>query len=48
LKEWGIKDVPALTVPKHCPLVLVEVRLKEGKALQSAEGKGLGSGLRYE
>jgi hypothetical protein len=41
------KNVPASNVLKHCLLVLVEVRLKKGKALQSEEGKLLGSGLCY-
>jgi hypothetical protein len=36
-------------VPRQCPLVLlVEVRLREGKALGSEKGKALGSGLCYE
>jgi hypothetical protein len=34
---------PVLKVPRQCPLVLpVEVRLREGKALGSEKGKGLG------
>jgi hypothetical protein len=33
----------------QCPLVLlVDIRLGEGKALVSEEDKGLGSGLCYE
>jgi hypothetical protein len=36
------KRSPALKVPRQCPLVLlVEVRLGEGKALGSEEGKRL-------
>jgi hypothetical protein len=35
-----------LKVPRQCPLVLVvDVRLREGKSVGSEEGKGLGSGL---
>jgi hypothetical protein len=37
---------PALKAPRQCPLVLlVEIRLRKGKALGREEGKGLGSGL---
>jgi hypothetical protein len=37
---------PVFNVPRHCALVrLVEVRLREGKALGSEKGKGLESGL---
>jgi hypothetical protein len=38
-----------LKVPRQCLLVLlVEICLKEGKALGSEEGKGLKCGLCYE
>jgi hypothetical protein len=38
-----------LKVPRQCPFVLlVEKRLREGKALGSEEGKGLGRGACYE
>jgi hypothetical protein len=38
------RKILALKVPRQCPLVLlVEVRLREGKALGSQEGKELGS-----
>jgi hypothetical protein len=37
------KNIPALKVPRQCPLVLpVEVWLRQGKALGSEEGKELG------
>jgi hypothetical protein len=36
-------------VPRQCLLVLVvEVRLREGKALGSEKGKGLGCGVCFE
>jgi hypothetical protein len=36
----------ALKVPRQCPFVLlVEIRLRDGKALGSEKGKGLGSGF---
>jgi hypothetical protein len=37
-----------LNVPRQCPLVLIEVLLREGEALGSAEGKELGSEFCYE
>jgi hypothetical protein len=38
-----------LKVPRQCPLVfLVDVSLREGKAVGSEKGKVLGSGLCYE
>jgi hypothetical protein len=52
-RKWGMvsnkhilmgreKRFPALKVPRQCPLgLLVEVRLREGKALGSEEGKRL-------
>jgi hypothetical protein len=44
--EEGGNDLPTLEVPRQCPLVLLaEVRLREGKAIGSEEGKALGSGL---
>jgi hypothetical protein len=37
----GTEHIPALKVPSQCPFVLlVEVRLTEGKALGSEESKG--------
>jgi hypothetical protein len=44
----GEEIFPALKVPRQCPLVLVEVRLGEGKALGSGRNNGLGCGLCYE
>jgi hypothetical protein len=42
----GDKECPTLKVPRQCSLVrLVEVHLRNGKALGSEEGKGLGSQL---
>jgi hypothetical protein len=39
----------ALKVPMYCPFVLlVEVCLREDKALGSEKGKDLGSGICYE
>jgi hypothetical protein len=41
-RESGLRQkvFPALKVPRQCPFVLlVEVRLKEGKALGSEKGK---------
>jgi hypothetical protein len=32
----------------QCPLVLINVGWREGKALGNGEGKALGSGLYYE
>jgi hypothetical protein len=43
------KHFPALKVPRQCPLVLlVVVRLIEGRALGSEKGKELGRALCYE
>jgi hypothetical protein len=45
---WGAEKCLTLTVPRQCLLVfLVEVRSREGKALESEKCKGLGCGLRY-
>jgi hypothetical protein len=45
-EQWR-KNFPVLKAPRQCPLVLlIEVRLTEGKALGSEEGKVLGCGLR--
>jgi hypothetical protein len=45
----GNKHFPALKVARQRPLVLlVDVRLREGKALESEKDKGLGCGLCYE
>jgi hypothetical protein len=43
-RKWeGQKMFPALKVPRQCPLfLLVEVHLREGKALGSEKVKGLG------
>jgi hypothetical protein len=39
---------PVLKVPRQCPhALLVEVRLREGKAYGSENGKRLGCGLCY-
>jgi hypothetical protein len=44
--EEGGNNLPTLKVSTQCPLVLlVEVRLREGKVLGREEGKALGSGL---
>jgi hypothetical protein len=48
IKIWGGEKFyfSALKVPRQCPFVLlVEIRLREGKALVGEEGKALGSGL---
>jgi hypothetical protein len=43
------ENVPALKVPKQCPpALLVEIYLRENKALRCEEGKELGSELRSE
>jgi hypothetical protein len=43
------KIFPALKVPRQCPFYLLrEVGLKEGKALESKQGKWLGCGFCYE
>jgi hypothetical protein len=41
----NIKMLPALKVPRLCPLVLVKVRLKERKIFGRHEGKGFGTGV---
>jgi hypothetical protein len=42
-------DIPVLRVHRQCPLViLVKLRLRQGKALGSEEGKVSGSGHCYE
>jgi hypothetical protein len=44
--KGGQKHFPALKVPRQCPLaLLVEVCLRESKALGSEKVKLLGSGL---
>jgi hypothetical protein len=48
-KGRGHRNCPGLKVPRQCPLILlVEVRLREGKALGSEKGEGLKCGLCYE
>jgi hypothetical protein len=44
----GGKHFSALKVPRRCRLVLLEVPLREGKALGSEKDNGFGSGLCYE
>jgi hypothetical protein len=47
--KGGQKTVLALKVPRQCSLVLlVEVHLKEGKALGNEGGTGIGSGCCLE
>jgi hypothetical protein len=49
IKGGGHKNCLDLKVPRQCPLVLlIEVRLRKGKALGSERGKMLGCGLHYE